>query len=196
MVTSWAQVNADIAGCAKCEISAGITNKVPGQGNPDARLMIIGEGPGAQEDRQGLAFVGAAGQLLTQMLQAIGLSREEVFISNIVKCRPPGNRAPTDEEANNCLPYLRAQTALIRPQAILLLGATALKYILGPELRITKARGQFVPSKGVYILPTFHPAALLRDPGKKRDAWEDLKQLRDKLSWLPEKEKKNNGMAT
>ena len=191
MLTSWAQLNADIAGCTKCGISAGINHKVPGQGDPDARLMVIGEGPGAQEDRQGLAFVGAAGQLLTQMLKAIGLSREEVFIGNIVKCRPPGNRVPTDGEAANCLPYLRAQTALIRPQAILLLGATALKHILGPELRITKARGQFVLSKGVYILPTFHPAALLRDPGKKKDAWEDLKRLRDILSGLPEKEKKS-----
>ncbi|NLG56796.1 MAG: uracil-DNA glycosylase [Clostridiales bacterium] len=190
MLTSWAQVNADIAGCTLCGISGGITHKVPGQGNPDARLMIIGEGPGAQEDRQGLAFVGAAGQLLTQMLAAIEISREEVFISNVVKCRPPGNRAPTEEEARNCLPFLRAQTALIRPQAILLLGATALRFILGPELRITRARGQFVERKGVFILPTFHPAALLRDPDKKRDSWEDLKRLRQKLDELPEKEKK------
>lgn len=190
MLTSWTQVNADIAGCTLCGISGSITHKVSGQGNPDARLMIIGEGPGAQEDRQGLAFVGAAGQLLTQMLAAIEISREEVFISNVVKCRPPGNRAPTEEEARNCLPFLRAQTALIRPQAILLLGATALRFILGPELRITRARGQFVERKGVFILPTFHPAALLRDPDKKRDSWEDLKRLRQKLDELPEKEKK------
>lgn len=193
MLTSWAQVNEAIARCTKCGISAGINSKVPGQGDPDARLMVIGEGPGVQEDRQGLAFVGPAGQLLTQMLKAIGLSRGEVFIGNIVKCRPPGNRVPTDEEAANCLPYLRAQTALIRPQAILLLGATALKYILGPEMKITKARGQFVHRKGVSILPTFHPAALLRDPGKKRDSWEDLKRLRDMLSQLPEKEKYVSG---
>jgi DNA polymerase len=195
MTTSWTKVNADIAGCTLCQISNGIKNKVPGQGNPDARLMIIGEGPGADEDRQGLAFVGAAGQLLTRMLAAIGVSREEVFIGNVVKCRPPGNRVPTDEEAGNCLPFLRAQTALIRPQVILLLGATALKHILGPELRITRARGQFVERKGVFILPTFHPAALLRDPAKKRDAWEDMQLLRDKLTSLPEKPGTNEGRA-
>ena len=181
MTTSWQKVGADIAGCALCQIAGSIKNKVPGQGNPNARLMIIGEGPGADEDRQGLAFVGAAGQLLTRMLAAIDLSREEVFIANVVKCRPPGNRVPTDEEAANCLPFLRAQTALIRPQVILLLGATALKHVLGPGLRITRARGQFVERKGVFILPTFHPAALLRDPAKKREAWTDMQLLRDKL---------------
>ncbi len=187
MTTSWEKVHADIMGCTLCRISSGIRNKVPGQGNPDARLMIIGEGPGADEDRQGLAFVGAAGQLLTRMLAAIDLDRDEVFIGNVVKCRPPGNRVPTDEEAANCLPFLRAQTALIRPQVILLLGATALRHVLGPGLRITRARGRFVERKGVLILPTFHPAALLRDPAKKRDAWEDLQMLRDKLKELPEK---------
>jgi len=187
---SWDSLLERIDACRQCPLADGATRKVPGQGDRDARLMLIGEGPGAEEDRQGLAFVGAAGQLLTQMLAAIEISREEVFISNVVKCRPPGNRAPTEEEARNCLPFLRAQTALIRPQAILLLGATALRFILGPELRITRARGQFVERKGVFILPTFHPAALLRDPDKKRDSWEDLKRLRQKLDELPEKEKK------
>ena len=175
-----------------CQIAHAITRKVPGQGNRDARLMIIGEGPGGDEDRQGLAFVGAAGQLLTRMLAAIELDRKEVFIANVVKCRPPKNRVPTEEEARNCLPFLRAQTALVRPQVILLLGATALKMILGPERRITRDRGVFVERKGVWILPTFHPAALLRDPMKKKDAWVDMQRLRDKLAELPEKTRPDN----
>jgi uracil-DNA glycosylase family 4 len=184
MMVSWEQVARDIEACRACEMSSGIRHKVPGQGNPEARLMIIGEGPGADEDRQGLAFVGAAGQLLTRMLAAINLSRDEVFIANVVKCRPLGNRVPTEEEAANCLPFLRAQTALIRPKVILLLGGTALRFILGPGPGITRARGKFVERKGVFILPTFHPAALLRDPAKKRDAWADLQLLRQKLNEL------------
>lgn len=184
MEVSWQQVARDIEACKACQISGGIRNKVPGQGNPKARLMIIGEGPGADEDRQGLAFVGAAGQLLSRMLAAIDLERDQVFIANVVKCRPPGNRVPSDEEAANCLPFLRAQTALIRPQVILLLGGTALRFILGPGPGITRARGRFVERKGVFILPTFHPAALLRDPAKKRDAWADLQLLKQKLDEL------------
>lgn len=188
MNVSWEELTARIQACDACALSRSITNKVPGQGNPSARLMLIGEGPGAQEDLQGLAFVGAAGQLLTKMLAAISLTRDEVFIANIVKCRPPGNRAPLPQEAEACLPFLRAQTALIRPRVIMLLGATALKTLLGEDKRITSCRGKWVVSKGVYIMPTFHPAALLRDPGKKRAAWEDLKLVRDKLAELKENE--------
>ncbi len=184
---SWDSLLERITACRQCPLAVGATQKVPGQGKRDARLMLIGEGPGAEEDRQGLAFVGAAGQLLTQMLQAIGLRREDVFIANTVKCRPPGNRVPTPEEIAACRPFLREQAGLIRPQVILLLGATALASVLGPGLRITRARGQWTQSKGVYILPTYHPAALLRDPAKKRDAWEDLKKVRDRLMELPEK---------
>ena len=153
--------------------------------------MLIGEGPGAQEDQQGIAFIGAAGQLLTRMLAAIHLNRDEVFISNVVKCRPPNNRVPQPTEMEACLPFLRAQTALIRPQVILLLGATALRAILGPGKRITNCRGEWVLSKGVFILPTYHPAALLRDPAKKRDAWQDLQKVKAKLDELEPKSGEN-----
>ena len=187
MLVSWTELNEKIHACRLCPLAEGASNKVPGQGSASARLMLIGEGPGAEEDRQGLAFVGAAGQLLTRMLVSIGLTREEVFIANAVKCRPPGNRVPKPEEMAACLPYLRAQGALIRPQVILLLGATALRCVLGPEKRITQCRGQWVVSKGVYILPTWHPAALLRDPSKKRDAWQDMQAVRAKLDELPQK---------
>lgn len=153
--------------------------------------MLIGEGPGAQEDQQGIAFIGAAGQLLTRMLAAIHLNRDEVFISNVVKCRPPNNRVPQPTEMEACLPFLRAQTALIRPQVILLLGATALRAILGPGKGITQCRGEWVLSKGVFILPTYHPAALLRDPAKKRDAWQDLQKVKAKLDELGPKSGEN-----
>lgn len=185
MDAAWAELNAEIEACRRCALAEGITNKVPGQGSHTARLMLIGEGPGAQEDARGLAFVGPAGQLLTRMLAAIGLERDEVFITNIVKCRPPNNRAPLPEEAQTCLPFLRAQTRLIRPQVILLLGASALRAILGEDMRITAFRGQWVERKGVSILATFHPAALLRDPAKKRLAWEDLQLVRDRLAAIP-----------
>lgn len=183
----WDTLHRRVQACTACPLAQGITNKVPGQGNPNARLMIIGEGPGAEEDQQGLAFVGKAGQLLTKMLAAIQLSREEVFITNLVKCRPPQNRAPEPSEVASCMTYLRQQTALIRPQVILLLGASALQATLGPRLRITRCRGQWVQSKGVFLLPTYHPAALLRDPMKKRETWKDLQALRDKLEALPQK---------
>lgn len=182
METSWSTILDQIQTCRRCPLHQGILNKVPGQGNTHARLMIIGEGPGAEEDRQGLAFVGPAGQLLTKMLAAIGLSRDEVYIANVVKCRPPGNRVPLHEEASTCLPYLRAQTALVRPQVILILGGTALKYLIDERARITRSRGQWIFRKGVWMLPSFHPSALLRDPSKKKEAWVDMQLLRDKLS--------------
>ena len=191
MNISWPALNEEILSCRRCPLAAGIKNKVPGQGNQDARLMLIGEGPGAQEDQQGIAFIGAAGQLLTRMLAAIHLNRDEVFISNVVKCRPPNNRVPQPTEMEACLPFLRAQTALIRPQVILLLGATALRAILGPGKRITNCRGEWVLSKGVFILPTYHPAALLRDPAKKRDAWQDLQKVKAKLDELGPKSGEN-----
>ncbi|MGI6654894.1 MAG: uracil-DNA glycosylase [Christensenellales bacterium] len=184
MQISWQQLTDAILSCTACPLCQGIRNKVPGQGNPHARLMLIGEGPGAQEDEQGLAFVGAAGQLLTRMLAAIDITREEVFIANIVKCRPPDNRQPTPQEAEQCLPYLRGQVALIRPQVIMLMGATALRHTISPDARITSARGKWIERAGVWMMPTYHPAALLRDPAKKRDAWEDLKMVRDKLQEL------------
>ena len=149
--------------------------------------MFIGEGPGADEDLQGLAFVGAAGQLLTRMIAAMGLSREQVYICNVVKCRPPHNRAPTPEEADACLPFLRAQFSLVRPKVVVLLGATAARAILGEQTRITRDRGQWVEKKGVWFMPTYHPAALLRDESKKRDAWRDLRAVMAKLNENAEK---------
>ena len=186
MKISWDSLHAEIEACGKCGLCREISHKVPGQGNPQARLMLIGEGPGYEEDRSGLAFVGAAGQLLTKMLASIGQSREEVYICNIVKCRPPRNRVPTYDEAQACLPYLRMQFALVRPQVILLLGATAGRYVLGDQFRVTRDRGRFVMKNGVWFMPTYHPSALLRDETnqKKREAWQDLQAVRDQLKAL------------
>ena len=184
MLVSWPTLTEEITRCQKCRLCAGRTYPVPGEGNPHARLMFIGEGPGHDEDQTGRPFVGRAGQLLDKMIGAIGLSREEVFIANVVKCRPPQNRAPEMDEVAACMPYLRAQVGLIRPQVIVLLGSSALGAILGPEHRITRERGAWIERKGVFFMPTFHPAALLRDESKKRPVWEDLKKVRDKLQEL------------
>lgn len=181
MRISWDELRKNIMECANCGLCKGCTQKVPGQGDPASSLMLIGEGPGEQEDRQGLAFVGPAGQLLTKMLLAIQLPRERVYICNVVKCRPPKNRQPSPEEMQACIGHLRAQTALVKPKVILLLGATAVSAVLGPEFRITRCRGQWFERKGTWILATYHPSALLRDPSKKRAAWEDLKMVRAKL---------------
>ena len=184
MEVSWEMLEQAIAGCEKCSLHTQIHHKVPGQGDRKAELMFIGEGPGQDEDLQGLAFVGRAGQLLTKMIAAMGLTRDQVYICNVVKCRPPQNRTPTDEEASCCLPYLRAQFALVRPKVIVLLGATAARAVLGPESRITRDRGKFVCKKGVWFMPTYHPAALLRDESKKKDVWQDLQQVMKKLDEL------------
>lgn len=184
MRISWNQLIENILQCDHCGLGKGCIQKVPGQGDIHAPLMLIGEGPGEQEDKQGLAFVGPAGQLLTRMLAAIQLPRERVYICNVVKCRPPGNRQPSPEEMQACIGHLRAQTALVRPKVILLLGATAVSAVLGPEYRITRCHGQWFERKGVWIIATYHPSALLRDESKKRDAWEDLKRVKAKLSEL------------
>lgn len=184
MRISWERLAQDIQDCQACGLASGCARKVPGQGDPRAPLMLIGEGPGEQEDRTGLAFVGPAGQLLTRMLAAIQLPRERVFICNVVKCRPPRNRRPEPEEMAACLPHLRAQTALVRPRVILLLGATAVAAVLGPEYRITRCHGQWVSRAGCEITATYHPSALLRDESKKRDAWRDLKLVRQRLAGL------------
>ncbi|MGE5552607.1 MAG: uracil-DNA glycosylase [Betaproteobacteria bacterium] len=170
-----------IENCHGCRLRMGATRVVPGEGNPQARLMLVGEGPGQQEDLTGRPFVGAAGQLLERMLAAIGLSREDTYIANVVKCRPPGNRVPADDEAAACLPYVLTQIQLVNPEVVLLLGATATRALVGKSLAITKVRGQWFERDGRLYLPTYHPAALLRDPSKKREAWEDLKQVRDYL---------------
>ena len=181
---TWELFERQVQQCQLCGLCRQIHHKVPGQGDHASPLMLIGEGPGRDEDEQGLAFVGAAGQLLTRMLSAIDLPRDRVYICNVVKCRPPQNRIPLPEEADACKIHLRMQTWLLRPQVIVLLGATAAKAVLGPDTRITQVRGQWVQRKGVWILPTFHPSALLRDEEKKPLAWEDMKSLRSKLQEL------------
>lgn len=167
--------------CARCGLRGGCAGVVFGEGNPQAELMLIGEGPGADEDRLGRPFVGKAGQLLDKILAAIDLERfEHVFIANVVKCRPPGNRAPRPNEAEVCLPWLYRQIELISPRIIVLLGSTALQNLIEPNARITVMRGKWLVSKsGVKIMPTYHPAALLRDASKKRPVWEDFQQVRD-----------------
>jgi len=155
---------------------------VPGQGNllsPD--IMFIGEAPGADEDRQGLAFVGLAGQLLTKMIAAMGYARDEVFIANICKCRPPQNRQPALTEMQACLPYLRAQIAIVRPRAIVALGATAVKGLLDSSAGISRLRGTWTAYMGIPLMPTYHPAYLLRVPPAKHEAWDDLKKVLQRL---------------
>lgn len=179
--TSWEQLNAAVRACQACSLGKARKNTVSGEGNINARIMFVGEGPGAQEDEQGRPFVGAAGQLLGRMLASINLTREQVYIANIVKCRPPGNRVPLPEEAQACLPFLRAQVSLIRPGIIVCLGATAARAIISPDLRITRERGIWVERKGFWLMPTYHPSALLRDVSKKKEAWLDFQAIRDKL---------------
>ena len=173
-----------IRACANCALREGRTNAVPGEGNLAARLMVIGEGPGAQEDEQGRPFVGRAGALLEQMLDSIALKREEVYIANVVKCRPPQNRAPKEDEAKACLAFLRAQIELISPEVILLLGATALNFVLDPSLRITQSRGKWFELNGIPVIATFHPAALLRDPSRKVDSFRDMLVIDRRLKGL------------
>ncbi len=181
---SWDELHSRIASCSACKLAQGCTQKVPGQGDVNAPLMLIGEGPGEVEDQKGLAFVGPAGQLLTRMLSAISLPRERVYICNVVKCRPPQNRIPLPDEAAACLPFLRLQAALVRPKVILILGSTAAKTILGENIRITRDRGKWFERKGVFLMPTYHPSALLRDVEKKKEAWLDLQSVRVKLQEL------------
>lgn len=178
---NWDDLIKECTNCKKCSLGNTRTNIVIGRGNPNASLMLIGEGPGEQEDKQGLPFVGPAGKLLDLLLEALLFKKEDYYIANIVKCRPPGNRVPMDEEAEKCLPFLRNQVALIKPKIIVCLGATAMKYIVDKEAKITQSRGQWIERKGYWIMPTFHPAALLRDESKKVLMWEDFKKVRQKL---------------
>ena len=181
---TWELFHQQVEACGLCPLHEGILHKVPGQGDEHAPLMLIGEGPGQVEDEEGLAFVGPAGQLLTRMLAAISLPRDRVYICNIVKCRPPNNRVPESAEAEACRLHLRNQFALVRPKVIVLLGSTAARHTLGPDIRITRDRGRWFERKGVWMMPTYHPSALLRDPAKKREAWEDMQSLRDRLMEL------------
>ena len=175
MFETWEELEESIKGCNKCKLCKPRQNIVFGVGNKNADIMFIGEGPGADEDRLGEPFVGRAGKLMNMAFQAIGLKRNEVYIANIVKCRPPANRNPEEDEAFSCLNYLRNQVMLVKPKIIVLLGSVALKNILGKEYGITASRGKWVEKKGIRYMPTWHPAALLRDETKKIDFINDLK---------------------
>ncbi|HCF65334.1 MAG TPA: uracil-DNA glycosylase [Clostridiaceae bacterium] len=178
MYDNWEDLEKSILECKKCRLCTNRTNIVFGQGNKKARLMFIGEGPGADEDKQGIPFVGKAGQLMNNAFQALEINREDVYIANIVKCRPPSNRVPEDDEVQTCLNYLRNQVILIKPKIIVLLGSTALKNILGKEYGITAVRGNWMEKNGIKYMPTWHPAALLRDENKKIEFWQDLKEAK------------------
>ena len=180
MINSWEELEKSCKNCNKCELSKTRNNVVIGDGNRDADIMLIGEGPGADEDLAGIPFVGRAGKLMNRALEGIGLKREELYIANVVKCRPPGNRNPEKIEENNCHEYLEAQIQMVKPKIIVLLGSVALKNILGEEYNITKSRGQWVERGGILYMPTFHPAALLRDESKKISFWKDLKEVKER----------------
>jgi uracil-DNA glycosylase family 4 len=178
---SFEEIWADIGDCTRCPLYQGRTNIVHTDGNRKARLMFVGEAPGADEDAQARPFVGRAGQLLTKIIESIGFKREEVLIGNVNRCRPPANRPPTLEEAGMCKPFLLREIAAVQPEVIVVLGNTAMKNLLDLKQGITKVRGQFQDYQGVKVMPTFHPAYLLRDPSKKKETWEDLKKVRDYL---------------
>lgn len=180
----WGELYKTLSACEECGLCKTRNNVVVGGGNPNADIMFIGEGPGRDEDLQGVPFVGAAGRLLDKMLAAVNLDRSEIYIANIVKCRPPGNRTPVDDEARACLPYLRAQVALVRPKIIVCLGRTAARFVFDEEIRITRDRGVWRCKKGVWMLATYHPAALLRDESKKAEAWADMQAIKSKLEEL------------
>jgi DNA polymerase len=176
------QIWADIGNCTRCPLHEGRTQIVQTVGNYQSDLMFVGESPGADEDAKGEPFVGRAGQLLNKIIEAIGMKREEVCIGNINRCRPPGNRQPTRPEAHTCKPFLMREIAVIRPKVIVVMGNTALHNLLDTKVGITRMRGQFHDYFGVKVMPTFHPAYLLRDPSKKREVWDDMKKVRDYLT--------------
>lgn len=168
----------DIVGpCTRCKLCEGRNQLVFGEGDPKATLMFVGEGPGAEEDRTGLPFVGAAGTLLNRMIEAMGLRREQTYIGNVVKCRPPGNRVPEPDEVFQCGPFLRAQIQMVRPRIIVALGKTPTQFLLQTAAPMNKLRGQFADYEGTPVMPTYHPAYLLRNPAAKREVWEDLQKV-------------------
>ena len=176
-----ADIHADIGNCTRCPLWEGRTQIVHSKGDLQSDLMFVGEAPGADEDAQGAPFVGRAGQLLTKIIEGIGFKRDDVFIGNINRCRPPGNRAPTLPEAEMCKPFLLREIAIVRPKVIVVMGNTATQNLLNTKIGITRLRGEFQDYFGVKVMPTFHPAYLLRDPHKKREVWEDMKKVRDYL---------------
>jgi uracil-DNA glycosylase len=183
-VEALAAIQTDIgADCSRCKLhTLGRKQVVFGVGNPDADLMFVGEAPGADEDASGRPFVGRAGQLLNKIIEAIGLKRDDVLIGNVNRCRPPGNRTPTTDEAHTCKPFLLREINIARPDVIVVLGNTAMKNLLDTKEGITRLRGQFQDYRGIKVMPTFHPAYLLRDPSKKREVWDDMKKVRDYLN--------------
>jgi DNA polymerase len=178
-------IRADLGDCTRCVLHEKRTHLVFGVGNPDADLMFIGEGPGYEEDRQGIAFVGPAGQLLTKIINAIDLGRDEVYIANVVKCRPPKNRDPEPEEVAQCRPFLIRQIDAVRPKVICALGRIAAQHLLETDEGITRIRGRIYSYRGAKLVPTFHPAYLLRNAEKKRECWEDMKLIRRLLNDAP-----------
>jgi DNA polymerase len=175
-------IEAGLAGCTLCKLHKGRTNIVFGVGDPKARLMFVGEAPGEDEDLKGEPFVGKAGQLLTKMIEAMGLRREDVYICNTVKCRPPNNRNPEPDELSSCEPFLKAQLASVRPEAIVTLGKFAAQALLRDDSPVSRLRGHWREYEGIPLMPTFHPAYLLRSPGEKGKVWDDLKQVMKKLN--------------
>lgn len=170
-------IRRDLDGCRRCGLHEGRKHIVFGSGNPRARLVLVGEGPGYEEDLQGRPFVGPAGQLLTKILKAIDLTRDEVYICNIVKCRPPGNRNPERQETESCLPFLRRQISAIRPKLICALGTVAAQTLLETDMPISRLRGDFHKYGDIPLMPTYHPAFLLRNPEMKRDVWQDVQKI-------------------
>jgi DNA polymerase len=182
--SSLERIREDIGDCRRCKLCDERTNIVFGEGNPNATLMFIGEGPGADEDATGRPFVGRAGQLLNKIIEAIRMKREEVYIANVVKCRPPGNRTPERDETSTCEPFLFRQIAVIRPRVIVTLGLPAFQTVLRSRLSMGRVRGEWQELEGIRVMPTFHPAYLLRSPDKKREVWEDMKKVRSYLDEL------------
>lgn len=171
------EIRAEIGDCKRCRLCEGRTHIVFGVGNAKAQLMFVGEGPGRDEDIQGEPFVGRAGQLLNKIIEAMGMKRSDVYIGNVAKCRPPENRAPLPDEAATCIPFLHQQIEVIQPKVIVCLGSVATKYLLQTERSISQLRGEWQELKGIKVMPTFHPAFLLRNPERKKEVWEDMKKV-------------------
>ncbi len=183
------EVAARIATCTNCPLHENRTNTVPGQGSTQPEIAFIGEGPGADEDAQGIAFIGRSGQLLTRIIARMGFARDDVFIGNIVKCRPPGNRTPFPDEMDTCMPFLKEQLALLQPKVIVCLGATAVKGLLKTKTGITKLRGTWMQFEGIDVMPTYHPSYLLRSGGDEKgrywEVWEDMVKVLEQLGREP-----------
>ncbi len=175
-------IREDLGECTRCKLHGGRTNLVFGVGSPAADLVFVGEAPGRDEDRQGIPFVGRAGQLLTRIIAAIGLSRDEVYIANVIKCRPPNNRNPEPDEVATCEPFLFRQLDVIRPRVVVALGGFAIRTLLRTDDAVSRLRGRVFDYRGAKLIPTFHPAFLLRSPERKRDVWEDMKRVRALLA--------------